>query len=443
MKVLRPLILFSSLMFAASFGYGQNGKVLRLSLDQVLDRAKAHSYQARIARSQLDQAKGQRLESWSGFLPKVTVSEGYLKSNDPVAVFSMKLKRGVFSQQDFDIATLNRPDAFENFTTSLQIQQPLINLDAIYARSAARLGVKARQEALNRAMEAIAVQVKRGYYGLVLALENRQAIDEALASARAHRDDAKAAFEEGLATQADLLAAEVRLAELEEQRIMAEHQIANAGDQLKLIIGLEEEATIVPTDSLATPAAPELPGEFNDLPERRSDLRALRFQATAARRSVWLKRGNWFPRLNAFGSVEHNSSQAFRTNGSIWTVGVQLQWRLFDGFGNLGRSRQAAAKAKEIDIRYQQAAERAQFEVRKARRAIEAAQKRILVAQTAVGQARESLRIVEERYSEGLEKTSELLDKEADLTRARLRLLKARYDYNIALSELRFALGSR
>ncbi|MFQ5751346.1 MAG: TolC family protein, partial [bacterium] len=116
-------------------------------------------------------------------------------------------------------------------------------------------------------------------------------------------------------------------------------------------------------------------------------------------------------------------------------------WQLFAGFGNRGRAKQAAAQVQEVQVQYRQAEEQAKLEVRKAQRAVNAANARIRVAQKAVEQATESHRIVTERYQQGLEKTSNLLDKEVALTHAKLRFLKARHDYAIALSELQFALG--
>lgn len=435
------LTLFSLLGYAV--GYAQNGKVLHLSLQEALRLANSKAYQIQIAKSELRQAEGKNLESWGGFLPRASISENYIKSNDAVTAFSLKLKQGIFSQQDFSLSTLNNPDAIDNYATLFQVQQPLLNLDAIYGKSAAKLGVKARQAALNRTEEAIALAVKKAYYGLILATEKRRAVDEAVQSATAHRDDARAAFEQGIINQADYLAAEVRLGELQEEGIIAEHQIANAGDGLKFVIGIEEESAVVPTDGLPAPANEPKKSESHDH-ERlaaRSDLQALRFQSQAAQRNLWMTRSNWVPRLNAFGSVEWNSSQAFRQDGSSWALGLQLQWQFFDGLGTFGRSKRAAAEAEVVDVQVRQAQEKARLEARKAERAVAAAHKRIRVAQTAVEQAQEGQRIVEERFKEGLERASDLLDKETALTHAKLRLIKARHDYAIAVGELQFALG--
>ncbi len=440
MKGLRLLGL-AYLIFSLSPSHAQNGNVRPLSLAEALDIARQQNYQILIAESQVAQAKGQNLESWSGFLPQFSISENYIKSNDPVTVFSLKLKQGIFNQNDFNLSTLNNPDALDNFTTSFQVQQPILNFDAIFGKSAASLGVKAREQMLARSQEAIALHVKKAYYGLILANENLKAISEAVASAQRHRDDAKAAFDEGIINEADYLGAEVRLAELQEQRITAEHQIANASDGLKFVMGFEEDLMIIPTDSIAAPDGIPSTENIEERIATRSDVRAVHYQTQAARRNWWMKRSGWLPRLNAFGGVEWNASEVFRKDATSWAIGFQMQWQILDGLGNFGRSKHAGAQAEEASVQYRQMEEQAKLEARQARRALQAAKQRVSVAESAVKQASESLRIVEERFREGLEKTSDLLDKEVMLTNARLRYLKARHDFAIAASELQFALG--
>ncbi len=434
---------FTLLFLAGSSLYGQDGHVRALALQEALKLARQHSYAIQMARSQVEQAKGRSLESLSGFLPHVSLSENYVRSNDPVTVFGLKLKQGVFSQQDFSLSSLNHPDAFDNFSTTFQVQQPVLNLDAIYGKSAASLGVAARKAAARRVEETILLNVKKAYFGLVLATEKLRAIEDALRSARRHRDDAKAAFQQGLVNQADYLGAEVRLSELEEQRITASHEIANASDALKFLMGIEDEARIVPTDTLSVPDSLPAATSLASLGSTRADLQAIAFQKKAANRNLWMKRSSWVPRLNAFGAVEWNASQAFSKDASNWAVGFQLKWQLFEGFGKFGRAKQAAARHEQAEVQYRQAEEKARMEVRRARRALQAARQRLEVARSAVDQARESLRIVEARFAQGLEKTSDLLDKEVALTNAKLRLLKAKYDVTISASELNYALGEQ
>ncbi len=436
------LIIFTLLVLVANLAGAQSSAKRGLSLREALQIARDNSYQVLISRSQIEQARGRNLESMSGFLPQVAISENYMKSNDPVMAFGLKLKQGIFTQQDFSLANLNSPDAVGNFSTALQIQQPIFNLDAFYGKSAAALALKAQKASAGRVWQAVALQVKKAYYGLILSRQSLVAIQQAAESARSHRDDARAALNEGLVNQADYLAAEVRLAELQENVIIAKHQVANAGDALKLIIGLETEVEIEPTDSLATPTA-ATGVSLENITATRSDLRAVRYRAQAAGKQLSMQRSGWVPRLNAFASVEWNAASAFNRDASNWAAGLQLQWQLLAGLGRAGKTKQAAAKNREAEVHYRQAVAHAKLEVRKAQRALKAANERILVAKSAVEQAAESLHIVEARFNQGLEKTSDLLDREVAATNARLRLLKAKHDQNVAAGELHFALGGK
>jgi len=433
---MRRAIQIIFLVLAVANLSAQNGQSRTLSLAEALEIAKQKSYPVRLAESRVQEMKGGSLESWRSFLPSVTLSENYVKSNDPVTVFGLKLRQGIFTQEDFSLSSLNNPSAIDNFTTALRIQQPILNIDAIYGKSAARNAVAASEAAAQRATEAVTFMVNRAYFGLVVARAKIGAIDKAVESAEAHRNDAKTAVEQGLIHQSDLLAAQVRLGELQEQRISAEHDMLNTSDALKLALGLESEGTIVPTDSLSA--------QKTNLPElqtkgfARSDLQALRLQTKAARRQLGRQRSTWLPRLNGFAVFEWNASEAFAKDGSNWIAGLQMQWHLFDGLGKLGRSKKASAQWQQSEIALQEAEAKAASDLRKARRAIESAQKRIEVANAAFALAKESLRITAARFKQGLAKTSDLLDREASATNAELRLLAAKYDLAVALSELEF-----
>jgi len=206
---------------------------------------------------------------------------------------------------------------------------------------------------------------------------------------------------------------------------------------------MEDAAGILPTDSL-TIAEGDLdsPDQALAAPADRSDLLALRYQEEAARQGLWMRRGEWIPRLNAFGSTEWDDPDVFGTSKNHWTMGFALEWNIFDGLGQWGRRSQAGAAAAAASIQYKEARARSGMEVRRAYRSLSTAKERVGVAQEAVGQSRESLRIVEARFRQGLERVSELIDKESANTNAELRLKKATYDFKIAQSELKFYRGS-
>ena len=418
--------------------------VRRLSLNEALSMAKESNYQILIARSQLDKAEGQNLESWQAFLPRLVLSEGYIRSDEPVTVFGSKLRQGIFSADDLALDALNNPDPITNFATVIRLEQPIINIDAINGKRSAGSAKKAGEYALYRTEETIALEVEKAYYGLILSNGNLATIDDAVETARIHYNEVKSAHDKGLVSKADLLSSQVQLAEMVEHRLTAELNIANASDHLKFLLGLEELAEIIPTDSLFVPEADRMVTEvpLDTVPTGRSDLLSLHYQNEAASRGVWRSRGEWIPRLNAFGVTEWHDEDIFGTNKNHWTVGVLLEWSVFDGLGQWGRKNQANALAAATRIRYREAQARSSMEVRQAYRGLVTAGERMDVAEQAVEQSRESLRIVEARFQKGLERASDLLARESAYTGAQLRLQRAMYDFKVARSELQFYLGT-
>jgi outer membrane protein TolC len=429
--------------------------VQKLSLKEALKRANEMNHQVMIARHKQSQASGQSLESWSGFLPKVTLSETFIRSDDPIAVFGGKLRQGIFNLGDFsgpdgtpltmfmdpNLPKLNNPSEFNNFTTAIEVQQPILNFDAILGRSAAAAASEGYDYNLKRTQEAIAIQVEKSYFGLILATNKVNAIEKSLKSIQAYVKEAGAAFNKGLITKADLLSVEVRQAELQEQLLVASNDAKTAGDMLRFILRINNDVTIVPTDSIKlSQTLPTI--DLSQSPVQRSDLKAMDAFERASSRKYKSKWMGWLPRVNAFGKYEWNGDAILDNDGENWTIGVSAQWNILDGFSRLGQAKTESARAEEMKMKYEEAKEKSAVELKQAYRNLLSAQKRVAIAEKSVMQASESFKIINQRFREGLERTSEFLNSEAALTNARLRLMKAKYDFKIAGSELEFFNGT-
>ena len=69
------------------------------------------------------------------------------------------------------------------------------------------------------------------------------------------------------------------------------------------------------------------------------------------------------------------------------------------------------------------------------------ARERLKVAAQTVAQAEEALRIVQDRYREGLTTITEVLRSETTFVRTRLNLLAAQYDYYVGYARVLAASG--
>src|SRR6266498_2707137 len=91
--------------------WAQNPISLRDAVNLALNgnksvEASAAAYKA--AESRVTEARGD-------FLPKVSYSESWTRSDNPVFVFSSLLTQHQFGEQNFQIRPLNRPDFLDNF----------------------------------------------------------------------------------------------------------------------------------------------------------------------------------------------------------------------------------------------------------------------------------------------------------------------------------------
>ena len=411
----------------------QRSAPLELSLEEALTRVARDNFQVRSAAADVAAAQAQKRQARAAFLPRLTLSETQTSTTDPVNAFSFKLKQERFAQSDFSLGALNDPDRVDNFTTKIELQQPIFNPDALFQRRAAAEGARAAKQARNRTEAAVTFQVKRAYFGLVLAQRRAAVVDSALATARANEDQAQDVFEQGLINRADLLAAQVRVLELEGQQSEAQAGAQNASDQLRYLLGIEEDVQITPTAGLQPERA--VPVDTVDIARvnrERSDMQALRFQAEAARAQLRAQQTSFLPSLNVQGGYEWNDDQPFGTGGESWTAGVSLRWNVFSGFERIGAAQKARADLRRAELALRDQSVQNGVEIADALRRLETTRLQVRQAEAAVEQARESLRIRTDRFAQGLEKTTDLLNAETMLANQRLAYLQRLYAHRMA-----------
>ena len=410
--------------------------VLSLSVDEALEQARSNSFPTRTAQARRDAATARKRQSLGVFLPRITATERGIATTDPVNAFGSKLRQEAFTQQDFQLRALNTPDRVDHFATQLEVEQPLLNLDGIFERRAASDAARAASHKAERTEAVVTFQVKKGYYGLLLAERRVEVIETALETARANRNQVQALYEEGIVNKADQLAAEVRVSELESRRTEVRAERDNAADRLRMLLGIDRPVRIEPTDSLTQEEASVKPISLPDVNQRRSDMQALQARADAARektRSRWLA---FVPKLNARGTAGWYDDSPFGTAGQSWTAGASLTWSLFEGYQQIGKAQEAEAELRQAELALDQKRLENEVEIASARRDLQAARERIQQARRAVTQAEESLRIRTNRHEEGLARTTELLQAETILAERRLAFLRALYQHNVAVYRL-------
>jgi len=432
--------VFLQAALALSVGAQQQFEVSLVAAQQ---RALESNKMLEVGRAGVAEAEGIQLQTWAGHLPSISVSERALRTNNALSAFGFRLSRERVQQSDFVPEALNNPGGITHFQTVLEVQQPLFNGgQTIYGRRQARAGVQAAQAQLRRGEQEVRLHTAEGYWGLVLAREGLAAVRQALETARSHADQARAHYEQQTAPLSDLLAAQVRVAELRGEEIAAQNRVAAGTDELSLVMGLASGVTVVPVDTLVYR---EMDASLDKLTGQalagRADLTAAALKVAGAGHGVQVARAELLPHLNAFAQIGLDSEKLLERQGESWTVGAMVTWKIFSGFASVGAVRQARAQQRQARARREFLAAQTTREVAQDWRSVKAAQAQVGIAQEAVQQAEERLRMTDLQYQETLVTATDLLDAETALTQTRIRRLQALHGLNVGLARMEFAVG--
>jgi outer membrane protein len=415
-------------------------KAMKLSLSDAISLARENNYTIKAARSKVDQAEARIVQSRQSYLPKVTLSETFVVTNDPGAALVLKLQQNIVQQSDFMPEKLNNADVINDFNTSIQVMQPVYNADAAIGRQLAFTAKKAQEYMSTRTGESIVLQVTRVYYGLILARKNIDAVEQSIKTMQAHSNEAAKGFRAGLLPKSDKLSTDVRLSELLEQKMMLHDEIKNASDALNVLLHLDAGVAIIPSGDLVIDRV--LPsGSDKAVSENRSDLKALETWRQVAILQDDMIRASKRPRLNAFLQTNLHSNNVF-SGGSSWALGMNMQWNIFDGMATDGRIQEAKAQEREAMYNYEAAKSGSIAEVEKSMRSLTTARARIAVAQKSLEEAKVSLDYISSQFKTGMAMTFELLMREQAYTYAKMRVNQAKFDYCMAKSELAYYRGN-
>ena len=383
-------------------------------------------------------------EARAGRLPKLNYAESFVRSDNPVFVFSSLLTQHQFGPENFNIGPLNRPDSINNFQSVLSVDQPLY--DAGQTRRALKSAGFSRQasaEEQRRTEMQVIAGVVRAYYGVVLAAESLTTAEQAVRSAEADLQRAESVHAAGLSTDVDVLSIRVHLAAVTEQRIQRAADLDVARSALNDALGLPLDTRHSLTSQLTPLDLPdmELASLEHDASTARPEVRESRLAADLARTQSEDARSALLPQVGLHAAFEADRQQFIDKGGANWLASVSLKWNLFNGNGDKARIAETSHWMERARADAQRVDSAVRLDVRRAWAGLRAAQQRIEVAQAAVAEAQESLRITRNRYEAGMSNVTDLLRNETAVLESRTRYLAAVHDQRLAAASLELAAG--
>lgn len=445
-KLRRPLIV--AILAAAPLqaqvaasAYGQDG----LSLHDALQLALQQNVSLKASHAAVNASSARIQGARAGMLPQVNYSESFTRSNNPVFVFSSLLAQRQFAQDNFEIDALNRPGFLNNFQSSLSVSQTLFDGGQTrHAVHSARLASDISREEDRQSRMEVMLSAIKSYLDVALSREALQAASDAVKSAEADLAQAESIRQAGMSTDADVLSIRVHLAEVRQQQIRRQSDVAVAQAALNDALGLPLEASHQLSTPLSLAKTPQQRLEDADrlaLSRRPEQLR-MNYAADVASTQVAAARSSLFPRISARGVFEVDRQQFINRGASNWLGEISLTWNVFHGFSDRARIEEAKEWLLQAQANRERTVSAVRLEVRRAWEDLRTSGEQVEVAQAAVTQAKESLRITQNRYQSGLSTVTDLLRTEAALLEIRTRYLSALHDQRIAAAFLDAATGT-
>ena len=447
-----------------------------LSLTDAVARATTESEEVQLANASVDLAESQVTAARSAAFPQINANVAYIRTFespfqtggvsipdslrfDPDTTASLE-ERVRYLERLAPIAGLgglgslfgDLPFGRENtWNASLSFEQPLYTGGRVGAAlSIAREYRAAAQLGLTEQLAEIELQIRSAYYRALLAREMELIAQAAVVQAEEFLAQERLRLRAGLASELEVLRADVSLENLRPQLVQARNAAELAMLDLKRLTDIPLRQPVRLTTPLEVPTPAQLAQADVDpelLLAQRAAVQAAERQVTIREEQVRIARGAYLPQVGlqmnygrqAFPTSPFGfNSQDWRTD---WTATLAMQIPIFTGLRRGAELQVARIELRQEELRLAQLREAVQLQYEQARGEKERAAATIAARQRTVEQAQRVHDLTVLRYEQGLATQLEVSDARLALLQARTNLAQALADFYTADAEIFRARG--
>jgi len=396
-----------------------------LTLQQALDIATEKNRDIQKAREYFRWVRGKYVEERAAAFPQLTVSGSAVTSRDRTSVL---------------------PDRQELFSGEVSVTQTLFTWGKVDAAiKAAKEGFKTADEQLRFYRQAAYRDVSIAFYDILLSRELHAIALQDLGQKERHLEEARRRYSAGVATDYEILAAEVAVENARPEVIRSENRIRDALDRLRFLLALEDDGIDV-TGSLEDgdfAAVQTYDVIYKTAFEQRPEVKDLRSRISIAGELVTIANADDKPRLEFRGGYGWKDMEAGATDldGEAWSAGMFLSFPFFDGMRTRGRVAQAESDLRSFRTDEEKLAGSISLQAREALNAVRESMEIVDALSGTVTQAEKLLFLSEKGYELGVKIRLEVEDAELNLQQAKGNLSRARRDYLAARVNLLWVMG--
>jgi outer membrane protein TolC len=290
---------------------------------------------------------------------------------------------------------------------------------------------------------------KIAFYEWLRTNASLDAAKQSVTEQRAHLADVTSQVSQGNASRADALRVESAVASAEATLAEADAQRATAEARLRTLLHLSDSVSLSTHDAVRAPLGSVSRSKAEWLREAyrtRAELRGLDAAGAAARAEASVARATDMPTLGVFANATYANPNPryFPPEAAwhaTWAVGVSVTWTPTDIPGARASASEADARGDALVARRNALRDALAMEVAQYFESVRAADAKVVATDKQLESASEAHRVTRSLFENARATTSNVLDAETDLARARFAWINARIDARVARARLEHTAG--
>lgn len=429
--------IFSSLLLIALVCpvAGAAEQTHELTLEDSIDMALKQSVIVRSAREGVKVSESSRKGAFTGFLPKLNTTYSYIRNDEaPSARIS-----GIGTIQT---GTKN------NYSWEVSLTQPVFAGGRILNNyQINKLGEEVSRMEEITVIQDIIQEVKEAYFNILKSERILEVARQSVEQLKAQRDTAQSFYDVGIIPKNDLLFAEVNLANGRQDLVMADNNVQLAKAKFNTVLRRGIDAAVEVKDILVyQPFEKSLEDCLATALEKRSEIRASMIGVEQSKKAVSLAKSEFYPSVNLIGNYakfgdEPDVSGSLYQDQEDWYILATASWDFWE-WGKTKHNVDAnKSRLRQVENSHVNIKDQIALQVQDTYLSLRESEKRIFVTQKAIEQAEENYRINQERYKEQVATSTDVIDAQTLLTKAKSDYYNSLSDYNIAIGRLERAMG--
>lgn len=445
-----------------------------IGLEQVIREVCAKSDSSAMMQESVKKSRQMVREKWSNVYPTITGSLVAAKNYGSLfsgssggssqSSHSLAKEASNFTPKDSGIlanvetmmqslGSLSAPQTTNIYSAGLQISQP------IYTFGKVGTAIKAAEQydessvcTYKRNMQSLQLQALDAFSHAVLAREAEAVSERSLGRKKEMHEFLDRNFTLGSGSKAQVLSTKADMLKQSSGTLIAKRDAYTARMNLNAFMGrplFDSTAldTVSMLDKILRAPIPREDDAVRAALSERMDLKSFKLMEESNRGAAKIYRAMYLPSIGAQGSAGYSKyesgSQLLQNNGSAsWTVGIGLQWTLFDGFSNSAKAAQFTSDANKLEFVFNTMLKMVEIEIRSDIAECAAADSNYAASKEMLGAARESYDLTMSNFKQGSGQLSDLQHVDDLLQQAELGLTDARYRLVRSRAALLVAMGS-